>query len=360
MFDLRTYTFQGIPRMMAATCAVLSLHCSWGQTPVERLRLENIRLRAQVDSLQRQVRALRDAAAIDLWEGLSGIERDDAFEEYSDGFGLGGLKVSPEMTERLRRCVPCITLPYTETLGKYLDFYSGTKRSSMASVLGRYDRYASLFAETFRRYGVPEELAGLSIVESAVSPRALSKAGAYGAWQLMPETARQYGLRVDDYVDERADMKKATEAAARYLSGAYNSLGSWGLAVLSYNCGVGAVRKAIVKAGGSKDLWKVMEFLPDETQGYLPSLFAARNVLVNRDEFGIKARPYKVPRTESVTVSMQTTLGDIARKAGLDEKLLLDLNPKYAGGRIPAGENEILLPEGYAQRLRRAAEGKEN
>ena len=339
--------------LAAALLLAASLPCSAQAVgAADRLRLDNMRLRAEVDSLRREVRSLRATAAADLWAGLTGLEEDDAYEDVTEGFGLGGKKVSAQLQERLDRCLPSVGLPWSETVSSYMDFYSGTKHAAMPAVLGRYDRYYPLFRDVFARYGVPDDLVALCVVESAVSVRALSRAGALGIWQFMPDTARDYGLRVDGLVDERMDVEKSTDAAARYLRDAYRALGSWGLAVMSYNCGVGAVKKAVILCGGSKDLWKIMERLPAETQGYLPSLAAARNVILHRDEFGITARTYRMPQTERIVLNMSASLDEIADAAGVPAKTVRDLNPKYVTGMLPAGENDVLLPKGDPDSIR--------
>ena len=125
----------------------------------------------------------------------------------------------------------------------------------------------------FERRGLPEDLTLLAAVESAMNPRALSKAGARGMWQLMPATARRFGLRCDGLVDDRLDYRRSTEAAACYLERAYARYGDWRLAISSYNCGYAAVDRAITRAG-SREYWDIYRFLPFETRGYFPA-FAA-------------------------------------------------------------------------------------
>ena len=138
------------------------------------------------------------------------------------------------------------------------------------------------FERAFRKYGVPVELIPLCVVESAVSRDALSPAGAAGMWQLMPETARGYGLRVDNEIDERYNVDRSTEVAARFLLDLKKTLGGWPLAVMAYNCGTGRVRTAIIKAG-SVDPWAVLDYVPAETQAYLPSLLAVGYLYEKKD-----------------------------------------------------------------------------
>ena len=91
----------------------------------------------------------------------------------------------------------------------------------------------------------------------------------------LTNTARTYGLRINSYVDERLDVEKAADAAARYLLDSYNIFGDWCLAISAYNCGAGNVNKAIRRAGGNKDFWSIYPYLPKETRGYMPAFVGA-------------------------------------------------------------------------------------
>ena len=106
-------------------------------------------------------------------------------------------------------------------------------------------------------------------------------------WQLMPDTARRYGLRVGGGEDERYSVEKSTEAAARLLRNLKDDLGSWSLAVMAYNCGAARVRKAVM-ASGTTDAWVVWKRVPKETQAYLPALLAVGYLMEYGTEYGIK------------------------------------------------------------------------
>ncbi len=142
-------------------------------------------------------------------------------------------------------------------------------------LLARSDYYFPLFEEIFDAYNLPQELKYLAVIESALKPKAMSRAGAGGLWQFMRGTGKLYGLRIDEHIDERSDPVKATEAAARYLSDLYDIYDDWTLALAAYNCGPGNVKKAIRKAGGKKDFWKIYNYLPKETRSYVPIFVAA-------------------------------------------------------------------------------------
>ena len=246
------------------------------------LREENRRLKTENEAMQRRLSLLEGGPVQDYWSDLSGLEsNDETFHEV----GEGSVKAPSEddiLAAKLRLAAPELIIPFQEEQRDYVRFYSQTKARAMKVILTRFDRYRAIFEEIFRRYGIPEDLAALCIVESAVSQNALSTAGALGMWQLMPGTARDYGLTVDGVQDDRLDITLSTEAAAKHLAFLFRTFGDWRLAILSYNGGPGAVRRAIIRNGGRQDFWSVYEFLPKETQGYLLSLIAVRYVIENR------------------------------------------------------------------------------
>jgi membrane-bound lytic murein transglycosylase D len=131
-----------------------------------------------------------------------------------------------------------------------------------------------------RRHGIPAELAAVILVESGGHLDALSPKGARGLWQLMPDTARRYGLRVDEIRDDRLDLSSATDAAARYLHDLYAEFGDWKLALAAYNTGEGNVGSAILKAHSQDfDQLTSLRMLPLETRNYVPRVFAAARLI---------------------------------------------------------------------------------
>ena len=139
----------------------------------------------------------------------------------------------------------------------------GTKRTKhLGTMLGRSAMYFPLFEEVLDREGLPMELKYLSVVESGLNPEARSPAGARGLWQFMYYTARAEGLRIDGYVDERKDPRRATEAACRHLSRLHRMYDDWYFALAAYNAGPGNVNKAIRRSGGKTNYWEVRPFCP--------------------------------------------------------------------------------------------------
>jgi soluble lytic murein transglycosylase-like protein len=152
---------------------------------------------------------------------------------------------------------------------------SSSANNRFGSALMRVQQLRPLLEPVLREHGVPTDLAAVVLVESGGRSTALSPKGALGLWQLMPETARRYGLTVSPSKDERFDTIKATRAAARYLRDLYAQFGDWQLAFAAYNAGEQAVQRAMLRTGSS-DFARVTRFLPNETRAYVPAVMTAR------------------------------------------------------------------------------------
>ena len=255
---------------------------------------ENRRLREERDSLRVLLEEYQDAYS-SPWDDLLDVDWEG---EYEDLFGSSAVLRESDgahssFMKLIRKAAPSVASRWDKSIEDQVSVYIGPRKRYLPAILGRYEYYLPFFSKVFAKYGVPEELISLCIVESAVTSKAVSHAGAAGMWQLMPATARMYGLQVDEEVDERFDVVKSTDAAARLLRDLHKGLGRWDLAVLSYNCGSGRVRQAILKANGDPDVWKIAEYLPKETRRYLPSFLAARYVLSEREALGIDIKRIK-------------------------------------------------------------------
>ena len=264
-------------------------YAQWRGDEAAALRAENRKLQSKIDSLTALVNRYTAAATMDLWASLEGIELDGD-DIFFDATNPGKPRMSrddAELMDKIRRAAPSICVPFRSEVREFVDFYTIKKRRHMRTVIARYERYLPTFERYFKPLGIPEEITALCIVESAVSPRAKSPVGAYGMWQLMPATARQYGIQVNDLQDDRTDVELSTAVAAKILASAYKRYGRWDFAVCSYNCGIGGVNRAIIKSGGSGDFWAVYDFLPKETKGYLLSLLAVRYSMVYAKELNI-------------------------------------------------------------------------
>lgn len=250
-----------------------------------------------------------------------------------------------DILKRLADMNAYITLPYNETVRNYIVLYAEKMPSKMATMLALADYYFPIFEETFNRYGMPEELKYMAVIESALNPVAVSRAGAKGMWQFMYTTAKYYGLRIDSFVDERLDPVKSADAAARYMYDSYRIFGDWNLAISSYNCGTGNVNKAIKRAGGTKDFWAIYQYLPRETRGYVPAFVGAMYAFKYYKEHGLApADTISTPvHVDTFHVNRMLHFKQVSELTGIPIEELRGLNPQYVHDIIPGNEREYVL-----------------
>jgi membrane-bound lytic murein transglycosylase D len=238
--------------------------------------------------------------------------------------------------ERLKRLPSIMEMPYNDVVQKFIDRYSGRLRHSVSYMLGAYNFYMPIFEEALDAYGLPLELKYLPVIESALNPKAVSRVGATGLWQFMLATGKQYGLEVNSLVDERRDPVKSSYAAAHYLSDLYKIFGDWSLVIASYNCGPNNISKAIHRAGGQKDYWKIYPYLPAETRGYVPAFIAANYIMTYYSDHNICALETRLPvKSDTVMVNRNLHLSQIAAVLDLDIDMLRALNPEYRRDIVP-------------------------
>ncbi len=358
----------------------------WAAVPVKKTRKqlerENQELWMKVEQLQAQLNEYRadEAEREAIEEELSGENENKvsaALEDYSSGstdtllarwymnrgsripgreqYNMDSVRFTTDvpdsvLMQRLSDMNSFISLPYNETVKNYMILYSEKMPTKMSEMMGLSEYYFPLFEETFRRYDLPEELKYLSIIESALNPRAESHVGALGLWQFMFRTAKSYGLRIDSYTDERMDPFLSADAAARYLQDAYRIFQDWPLAISSYNCGSGNVNKAIKRAGGSKDFWAIYDYLPRETRGYVPAMVGAMYAFRYADEYGLTAAPMAIPSyVDTLHLHQNLHFAQVSEVLGIPMDDLRDLNPQYYKDIVPgaSGEEVLRLPFNY-------------
>ncbi|MEM6697573.1 MAG: transglycosylase SLT domain-containing protein [Bacteroidota bacterium] len=236
---------------------------------------------------------------------------------------------------------------YTSIVRAYLKRYLSYSRPGSEVILGRSIMYFPMFEEYLKESELPDDLKYLSVVESALRPKAVSRAGAVGLWQFMPATAREVGLSINKYVDERRDPEKSTKAAMKYLKQQYNRFGSWELALAAYNGGSGTVSRAI-KRGRSKDFWRIRNYLPKETRNYVPAYIAACYLGKFYDEHELTPKYPDLDRqmVSSMTVYNYLAFSTIAKITGLSLEEIKFLNPAYKKNFIPNSSkgNTLRLP----------------
>ena len=246
--------------------------------------------------------------------------------------------------ERLKKMNSFISLPFNDIVKNYIIKYSEKMPTSMAHILGLCEYYMPIFEATFDKYELPQELKAMAIIESALNPLAVSRVGAKGMWQFMYDTAKHYGLHVNSFVDERYDPIKSAEAAAMYLRDSYAIFGDWNLAIASYNCGAGNVRKAIRRAGGSRNFWDIWPYLPRETRGYVPAFVGALYTVNFYKEHGIKPEAVGMPvAVDTFVINKQLHLQQVSDLTGAPLEDLRRINPQYRHNIIPGNEREYVL-----------------
>lgn len=232
--------------------------------------------------------------------------------------------------DRLSRLPNVMEMPYNDIVQKFIDRYTGRLRHSVSYMLGASNFYIPIFEEALEAYGLPLELKYLPVIESALNPKATSHAGAAGLWQFMVATGKQYGLEINSLIDERRDPIKSSYAAAHYLKDLYNIFGDWSLVIAAYNCGPENINKAIHRADGQADYWKIYPYLPRETRGYVPAFIAANYVMNYYCEHNICPMRTTLPaKTDTVVVTKDVHLKQIADVCGIDLDELRTLNPQY-------------------------------
>ena len=346
-----------------------------------KIKEENKRLKEELDSLRMELERYKadlqysDSIAnemIELYgdnEGQSaiGISPEDYTAEVSDSllniwyahmmasedgieeFDMDSIRFQSNVPdevyiERLKKMNSFISLPYNEIVKNYIILYSEKMPTKMSHMLGLCQYYMPIFEETFNKYDLPEELKAMAVIESAMNPLAVSRAGAKGMWQFMYSTAKMYGLHIDSFVDERLDPVKSAEAAAQYLQDSYEIFGDWNLAIASYNCGAGNVNKAIRRSGGKRAFWDIWPYLPRETRGYVPAFVGALYAMTYHKEHGIKPEAVQMPvHVDTFRINRQLHLKQVAELTGAPLDELKNLNPQYRHEIIPGNSREYIL-----------------
>jgi len=246
--------------------------------------------------------------------------------------------------ERLSKLPNIIELPYNTTVRNSINLYVERRRELVEYMLGLEPFYFPMIEETLDKYGLPLELKYLVIIESAVNPVALSKAGASGLWQFMLSTGKIYGLEINSLVDERRDPIKSTDAACRFLKDLYETYDDWNLAIAAYNCGGGNVNKAIKRAGGKKDYWAIYPYLPKETRSYVPLFIAANYVMNYYAHHQLYPIQTSLPlATDTVMITQMVHFEQIADVLQIDKEILRALNPQYKRDIIPGNSQPQIL-----------------
>ena len=346
-----------------------------------RLKDQNRRLQEMVDSLQLELARYRDELhysdsianeILSVYEenenrSAAGLNPEDYTVEVSDSllniwyshkmasddemevYDMDSIRFESNVPdevyiERIKKMNSFISLPYNEIVKNYIILYSEKMPTKMSHILGLCQYYMPIFEDIFNRYDIPQELKAMAVIESAMNPLAVSRAGAKGMWQFMYSTAKMYGLHIDSFVDERLDPVKSAEAAAQYLQDSYEIFGDWNLAIASYNCGAGNVNKAIRRSGGKRAFWDIWPYLPRETRGYVPAFVGALYTMTYYKEHGIRPEAVEIPaHIDTLKINKQLHLRQVADLTAAPLEELKNLNPQYRHEIIPGESREYIL-----------------
>lgn len=242
-----------------------------------------------------------------------------------------------------------IPIPEHRSIRAALAYFTTELKADIQQSLTRSGEYKKLIDPVLDEFKLPKALAYLPVIESAYLPTLTSRAGAHGIWQFMPETAREYGLRVDWWIDERADPDRSTRAAAAYLKDLYREFHDWPLALAAYNAGPHRIHRALEETGTST-FWDLLELaaIPRETRGYVPTFFASLIIASDPSTYGFRLGEATDGTIKRVEVEGPLSLRFLAQSVNVDEGALRDLNPALRRGIVPPGRATIRVPSNFA------------
>ncbi len=282
-----------------------------------------------------------DKTAADYIDSMGAVDKNKGIVRCSDSVYI----------KRLDEIQSVIQLSYNDIVKNYIELYTVKGRAQVGTMLGLAEYYFPLFEELLNAYELPQELKYLPVIESALNPRAFSRAGACGLWQFMYGTGKMYNLDINSYIDERRDPIKSSHAAVQFLRDMYNIYEDWILVIAAYNCGPGNVNKAIRRSGNKKNYWDIYYRLPKETRGYVPAFIAAMyafNYSKEHNIFPVKS-DYPI-MCDTVMMINKIHFKQLSAVLDIPIEQIRDLNPQYRIDIVPATKANPLsvkLPVNY-------------
>lgn len=233
-------------------------------------------------------------------------------------------------------------------------FTNGKSRQFFINAYIRSGRYRPYILKALNEAGMPEELSWLPLVESGFKVRALSNARALGPWQFISSTGYKFGLKRNQYIDERMDPYKSTHAAIAYLKELHGIFGDWTTCLAAYNCGEHRVLRTIRNQNVNylDNFWDLYRLLPGETARYVPKFMAALHIIDNLEKYNMADIQVDPPvQFETINIEKQAYLKDIAEAIDVEKDTLLDLNPELRYKLLPEDEYELKIPPGKKEVL---------
>ena len=237
---------------------------------------------------------------------------------------------------------------------KEINSFQGIERYNFIAAYQRSGMYRPTIVRALKKAGIPEEFFWLPLVESWFKINAYSRARALGLWQFIPSTGYKFGLSRDEWIDERMDVQKSTQAAIAYLKELHNMFGDWLTVLAAYNCGEGRVLRVISRQNINylDGFWDLYRQLPNETARYVPRFLATLHIVKDPKKYGFDlSTTEKQVTTETVKVNKIMKLKDIAEKIEVSEEVLNLLNPELRYKMTPNQEYDLKLPKEYIEKF---------
>jgi membrane-bound lytic murein transglycosylase D len=261
-------------------------------------------------------------------------------------------RIKTKVQTEMKTTASALPLMVNDVVLGYINYFSGKGRRTIEYGLERAGKYEPMISKILREEGIPEELIHLAQAESGFLPRAVSRAAAEGMWQFVKFRGNEYGLMQTPYSDDRLDPEKATRAAAHHLHDLYNEFHDWYLAIAAYNCGPGAVERAVERTGYA-DYWELRarHALPNETANYVPIILAMTIMSKNAQEYGLDhLTPDQPLEYDTLRLESPTNLGLVGDLTDTPMQVLQQLNPALLRGTAPGGY-DLRVPKGMAPQL---------
>ncbi|NVN94400.1 MAG: LysM peptidoglycan-binding domain-containing protein [Bacteroidetes bacterium] len=315
---------------------LFSLNYKFSDIPIDTVKISSKDFQANLDSLLNNFFVSQSLKVntnnINMSQDADSF--NDVIPYFSDSVYIKRLKSLPSV----------IDMTYNDKVRAFIELYVNKKRKNVKVMLGLSQYYFPIFEEILDKQGIPQELKYLTIIESALNPRAVSSVGASGLWQFMYTTGKIYDLQVNSLVDERRDPIKASYAAAKYLKDLYGIYKDWTLALAAYNCGPGNVNKAIKRSNGKTNFWEIYDYLPAETRSYVPAFIAANYMMNYYKEHNLFPQKIDFPTlTDTVMVDADMNFKDISEALNVPMQQLRDMNPQYKNDIIPGNSEAYSL-----------------
>src|ERR1700689_2529065 len=324
--------------------AAIGLMLRASQDPTDR-RLFESKLEDMVDAIHHDDLSGMGAAVTEEVPGFDKAPLDDI---VTTTFPVDP-RIKDKVQSEVKLTTSALPLVVNDTVLSYINYFNGRGHRTIEAGLERAGRYQAMVSRILAEEGVPQELIHVAQAESGFLPRAVSRAAAEGMWQFVKFRGNQYGLKQTPYSDERLDPEKATRAAAHHLHDLYNEFGDWYLAIAAYNCGPGAIEKAVERTGYA-DYWELRarHAIPNETANYVPIILAMTIMEKNAAEYGLEGVQLGAPlEYDTVKTDSLTGLALIADITDTPLGELASLNPAALKGMLPEGHT-LHVPKGMA------------